>query len=738
MWKWLEEKGRYTVLKVQNRKSKIILLICNIILIIATVTAAWLYSAYIYKTQEETRVTDFFRTVDSMKQVSKNYIDSERGYAKDWSGYISKNEMTLKEAMDFLRSINTNQERFTHIIDMDTYEAYSSYYPQGKEKIDTYVKYKDQNVESEEPFGEIMENMFSGVDEDFAVLGKYRLNETQAMGVGVGTRVTLKTENGLKDYLMLRIIPVDVLKRSWVFPTDYASAEIGIITRSGDYVIQSSSMKSLNFPEYIRGYNFQDDYNEVERLRKKLETTSSGMLEYKNFRGTDCIWYYSSFGEKSALDILGVLNKDDLKVSVDVWYIIYIVCGSLVVLVLIDGLYLVGINHRLRETARISEEASKAKTQFLSAMSHDIRTPLNAVLGMMSIAQKKSHDSSYVEECMDKGIQSGKQLLTLINDVLDISKIESGKVSLNLDRVNLEKMIHGLTEMMEENIKQKGITLQCDCNMLPYKIVYADRMRLNQIYVNLLTNAVKYTNKGGKILIRLYEEAIPDNDIYTRLIFYVEDTGIGMTEEFQKHMYSTFAREINTQVNSTQGSGLGLAIVKQMVDMMNGTIECKSIIGVGTSFTVKVDLAIVEEQPVDILENELSANVENMHLLVAEDNDLNWEIFNELVSEKGVVCDRAENGQECVDMLLKAEDNTYEGILMDIHMPIMNGYEATKKIRSLDDEALRKIPIIAMTADAFAEDVQECLNCGMNGHIAKPIDMNVLMMYLYRIKNNKL
>lgn len=726
-------------MKSENNNPKIILIICNVILIVMMIIAAVIYSRHIYQAQEENKKAGFIRTIESMKQVSQNYLDNEMGYVRDWSGYISEHNMSMKEALQFLRGINTNKERFIHIVDMDTYEAYSTYYSKGKEKIDTYLNYKEQKIDTGVPFDKIMESMFEGTAGKFALLGKYRLPETQSMGVAVGTKVTLVISNKKKDYLMLRIIPVDVLKKSWVFPTEYSSAEIGIITQGGDYVIQSESMKSQNFMEYIRGYNFQDDYNEKNQLHKKLTGSDKGILEYKNFRGTDCIWYYSSFGENSVLDILGVISKEDLKASVDVWYIVLLVCGGFFILMILDGVYLLGMNRKLREAVRLSEQANQAKTQFLSAMSHDIRTPLNAVLGMMTIAQKKADDPEEVTECMNKGIRSGKQLLTLINDVLDISKIESGKVVLNADRVSLDDITHSLLEMVEQSLNAKKIELEYDFDSLPHKYICADKMRLNQIYMNLLTNAVKYTEPGGKILLRLYEEEVPDNIACTRLVFFVQDTGIGMTREFQKNMYNTFSRETKTQVNSVQGTGLGLSIVKQMVDLMNGTIVCESSPGIGTSFTVCIDLQIVEgEQEKGDGNHIRSQNIEEMHLLVAEDNELNWEIFYELISEQKITCDRTENGKKCVELLKKMPAGTYDAVLMDIQMPVMNGYEATKAIRQLSDNRLCSIPIIAMTADAFAEDVQACIECGMNGHIAKPIDMKQLISCLVKIKNKQI
>ncbi len=716
----------------RDKRSKIILVICNILLVLAMVVSAGMYSRYVRSSQEESKTADFVKTIETMKQVSQNYLDSERGYVKNWAFYISSQDMTMEEALDFLRTINTNKDRFAHIVDMDTYDAYSSYYPKGSEEINTYKSSTENVLDVEGPFFSIMKQMFADTDDKFSVLGKYRLQETRSMAVSVGARVSLHTDQGKKDYLLLRIIPTEVLKKSWVFPMEYTSAEVGIITNAGDYVIQSDSMKSQNFLEYIRGYNFQDDYNKVEDLRKRLQDTDSGTLEYKNFRGEDCIWYYSAFDKNSSLDILGMLNKSEIKASIDAWYIVFMVCGTLLVLILIDGFYLVIMNRKLREAARISAEASRAKTQFLSAMSHDIRTPLNAVLGMMMIAQKKSDDPEYVEDCMDKGLHSGKQLLTLINDVLDISKIESGKVILNPEQVCLDDLIHDLTEMVVNTIEQKHIRIEYDFTALPHKYIYVDKMRLNQIYVNLLTNAVKYTKPGGRVRLSLHEEDGLDDRKRTRLIFRVEDNGIGMTEEFQKTMYHTFTREVNTQVNTTQGTGLGLSIVKQVVDMMDGTITCNSAPGQGTVFTVYLDVMISEIHVRHEAADEPDCDVQGMHLLIAEDNDLNWEVANRLLKSRGITCVRAENGKSCIEEFAKQPAGTYEAIMMDVHMPVMNGYEATKAIRAMEDTEKSRIPIIAMTADAFAEDVQTCLSCGMNGHIAKPIDLDKVISVLLK------
>lgn len=722
-----------------HKKGKIVLWFCNILLIMVAVVASMVYSSHIRTTQKKVKKTDFITTVESMKQLSQNYLDGEKGYLNNWASYITKHDMTLSESLDFLRQINTNKDRFAHIVDMDTFQAYSSYYPSGKEEISTYLYYKQKKhlTEYEQSFVTMMQKMFEGKEAQFSVMGKITIPETLESAVGLGAKVSIKTSYGKKDYLLVRMVPTNALRRNWVFPVEYSSAEVGIITRAGDYVIQSESMKSISFLEYIRAYNFSNDYNKIRELQTQLKYTDYGTLTYKNFRGKDCLWYYSSFGKDSDLNILGCVNLEQLQTSDNAWFIVYLICVTLVILSLIDGSYFYFMNRKLRETARLANQASEAKTQFLSAMSHDIRTPMNGVLGMMSIAQKNINNPEYVMECLDKSMNAGKQLLTLINDVLDISKIESGKLILSKEKINLNEMINGLVDMLSTQMQEKNLAFSCDLDGLAHPDVCADKMRLNQVFVNILSNAVKYTNDGGSIWLTLKEEAFSEEEETTSIVFLVKDTGIGMTEEFQKNMYTSFSRAVSTQVNETQGTGLGLSIVKQMLNLMGGSIDCTSQVGVGSTFEVRLTLPILKEiEDVNLSNANEKVEVGDLHLLIAEDNELNWEIIEIMLSEYGVKVDRVKNGLLCLKRIQKVEAGTYDAILMDIQMPIMNGMEATKNIRALDDDRKNKIPIIAMTADAFAEDVQACFQCGMNGHIAKPIDSSKLLEYLKKIKKN--
>ena len=729
---WLHQSGK------KRSALGVALVLFNIIMMIIAVVSSAAFSVRVRTERQDAKISEFVSTIESMKKLSQTYLDGERGYVRNWASYISEQGMTLEGALQFLRSINTDPTRYVHIVDMETFRAYSSFYAPGQEEIDTYARFSRASTDYEKGLIRTMQSFFDGTDEGFNVVGMYRTEESMSNAVSVGTRVTIQTDAGATDFLLLRVIPVAVLRSSWVFPVEYPSAEVGVINRNGDYVIQSTSMKSRTFVDYIRAYNFQDDYNKMYTLLEEIKQNDSDILRYKNFRGEDCLWYYSSFSDNSDLRILGVVAEDDLKTSF-YWTIVLLISGTLLLLMAVDGLYLFAINRRLKKAAEQAEQASLAKTQFLSAMSHDIRTPMNIVQGMTSIALHNVNDPQYAAQCLEKSMKAERQLLTLINDVLDISKIESGKLVLNPTDFSLEEMVGSMVEVLMPAMQEKDILFSLEMGRLPHRFIRTDQMRLNQVYSNLLSNAIKYTNAGGKISMELHQEPVPQQPEKTRLICRIQDNGIGMTPEYQQVMYDSFSRAVDTQVNRTQGTGLGLAIVKQVVDALGGSIQCKSAPGAGTTFLVSLDVLIVEEDSVNSpLRDDSPQQLRGMKLLAAEDNDLNWEILSAILEEYGILCQRVSNGQECVRLFSTAPAGTFDGILMDVHMPVMDGLEATKAIRALPDSALHWIPIIAMTADAFAEDVQKCMECGMNGHVAKPVDINKLLGLLKQIKRNEL
>ncbi len=527
------------------------------------------------------------------------------------------------------------------------------------------------------------------------------------------------------------------------------------------------------------------------------------------------------------------------------------------------------VNHQLQRAMEAERSANEAKTKFLSSMSHDIRTPMNAIIGMTTLASNHLDDPAYMKNCLSKVSLASNHLLTLINDVLDISKVESGSMSLNPIVFDLAETVNNLINIVRPQVTAKGHRFEMRIHNVKHEQLFADQLRINQIFINLLSNAVKYTPEGGCITVDIRQDPVFGAADRVRITYIVEDTGVGMSPQFQKTMYQAFARAHSDQIDTIQGTGLGLAICKQMVDLMGGTIECDSEVGRGTKFTVRLVLPIaekltdnlmlppmqvllVDDDPVflesaanTLLELGLHADCVNngeaavervvdkhekgndypvviidwqmpgmdgiettrairrrvgpdvpiiiisayertevealaleagangfiskpffkstvyrdinailnlveesgnkagehsadslrgMHILIAEDNELNWEIASSILEMYGVTTVRAVNGRDCVQKLKAAAEGEYQLVLMDIQMPVMDGYEAARTIRSDEARHVRAIPIVAMTADAFADDIQRCVAAGMNGHIAKPIDVPALISMLEKIR----
>ncbi len=558
----------------------------------------------------------------------------------------------------------------------------------------------------------------------------------------------------------------------------------------------------------------------------------------------------------------GILDDAINRLSWQRQYTMLGVCGVILAAVLIIFALYYKLSQdqmkALNEAEKAAAHANRAKSEFLSNMSHDIRTPMNGIVGMTAIAMANINDTARVKDCLTKITLSSKHLLGLVNDILDMSKIESGKLTLNRHQLSLRDTMDSIVNIVQPQIKAKGQHFDIFIHNVGDEEVYCDSVRLNQILINLLSNAIKFTPEGGRINIYLSQEPSPLGDDYVRCRFRVKDSGIGMTPEFRKTIFDTFTREKNIVVDKTEGSGLGMAITKRIVEAMNGTIEVESTPGKGSEFCVTVDFEkasvreedmilppwrmlvvdnnedlcqgavhslreigidaewcldgrtavemveknfnqgnsyeivlldwkmpgmdglqttreirkrVGDEVPIfiisaydwsDIEEEARSAGIHgfiskplfksNLYLslsscmlqqpeessdkhqkkkidfkgrriLVAEDNDLNWEIAEELLSEAQLDLERAENGKICVEKFEASEPGYYAAILMDIRMPVMTGYDAAVSIRSLKREDAG-LPIIAMTADAFADDIQRCLDCGMNEHISKPIDVD--------------
>ena len=408
------------------------------------------------------------------------------------------------------------------------------------------------------------------------------------------------------------------------------------------------------------------------------------------------------------------------------------------------NIHLTQVNDELRqaqdaaaEALQSAERASKAKTDFLSNMSHDIRTPMNAIIGITTLMKNELHQPEKLAEHLDKLETSGQLLLGIINNILDMSRIESGKTTLNVEKMNLPQQVSQLDSIIRQQAGQRRQTFTVNTH-LQHENVLADPNRLNQVLMNILSNAVKYTPKGGHI--RLEMEELPRNEHFARYRFVVQDDGIGMSEEFQKTLFDPFTREERSGTNKVQGTGLGMAITRSIVDLMGGSISVESAPGRGTRFEVVLEFPIDTEsdhaQKVQALpeEAEETSPLSGMKFLCAEDNAINAEILQMLLESKGASCKIYPNGQEIVDAFASVKPGEYDMILMDVQMPVMDGLEATRRIRNGENPLGRIIPILAMTANAFLEDMQKSKEAGMDEHLSKPVDIAALEQTVKRFR----
>ena len=391
----------------------------------------------------------------------------------------------------------------------------------------------------------------------------------------------------------------------------------------------------------------------------------------------------------------------------------------------------------VKAALEIAEKASKAKTDFLSNMSHDIRTPMNAIIGITTLMKNELHQPEKLAEHLGKLETSGQLLLGIINDILDMSRIESGKTTLNVEKMNLTQQISQLDSVIRQQAGQRRQTFTVETHV-QHENVLGDSNRLKQVLMNILSNAVKYTPNGGHI--RLEIDELTHTEHYTKYRFVVQDDGIGMSEEFQKTLFEPFTREEKSGTNKVQGTGLGMAITKSIVDLMGGTIHVESTTGKGTRFEVVLEFPIdaeadtVQETQVPPEEEETASPLSGMKFLCAEDNAINAEILEMLLEANGASCTICANGQEIVDAFASVKPGDYDMILMDVQMPVMDGLEATRRIRNGENPLGRIIPILAMTANAFLEDMQKSREAGMDEHLSKPVDISALEQTVKRFR----
>ncbi len=838
------------------------IVMANIALMSAILVFVALYSNYERKENYRSQVEHFVNASIAMERVTGNYLEGEQQICDNWAQYINSLDLTLEEAAAYIRATHAKADTSAHLIDTETMTGYSTR-PKLNSTEDYDVSYARMDL-----FGDGA--WIAELGEAINITRTYTNPMNGEQSLAFCNRITVRdAESGeKKQAYLLRIVPVSNLEEKWVFPKEeYGDEDFSIIDTEGSYVIRGRSFKSNSFFEFYKSYN-QPGITAQNQLFSDI-LSGTGSFNMQDSRGRECIVAHTPITSTKGWVLLSLAPVSNLNADTENWVLIGVISFGLLLLLATDFLYMHSVNKKLRVMAREAAAANKAKTDFLSTMSHDIRTPMNAIIGLTTIAEKNLGDQEAVADNLRKISLAGNHLLTLINDILDISKVESGKLNLSPITFSIVETVENLVNLSQPMIKEKNIIFSFRTNRIEKEYLYADQLRLNQIYINILSNAIKYTMPGGRVSVDLREEQ-SEKDGCVKLIYRVEDTGIGMSPEFLEKMYQPFSRQTDSRVNSIQGTGLGLAITRQMVELMNGTIECQSELEKGTAFTITLDLPVAEKQleemridgvdaliadddpilletaadtleslgirtdransglealdmirrrheagkdynvvildwkmpepdgietikrirkeigaPIPILltsaydwsdiEEEAKAagangfiskplfrsglygkinellgtevkaveptedysDLAGLNILIAEDNDINWEIISTMLSMFGITSERAENGRICVEKMAEATEGRYDLIFMDVQMPEMNGLDATRHIRKQENRWAASIPIIAMTADAFSENVAECLQAGMNGHIAKPVDLKLVIKEIRRIKEEK-
>ncbi|MDO4555115.1 MAG: ATP-binding protein [Lachnospiraceae bacterium] len=735
-------------MKKEHRSA--VLLAGNLILVALMVLIMVTYITNTYQSQNDAALHTMEMSVEKQANGSKVYFTSFTSYTKTVAAYIESQQMDYEEAFHYLEELQSSDS-----IESAGYAVFSwsklkgHYINQGK--IDrVYTNSQTQ----------IYKLLASGNHEKYRIQA-LKGNNPYSSNISIIFYSDLALQNSDDEYLLCYYVDDSDILDNNLTSIDFENSSSMVVDSEGTQIVKSTGNNIGSSYESIFKY-FEDRVNEEKQKNVSLYATnriSSQMkanahftesLEIKSATGEIRPYYFSFYPleETAGWYYICTVPKESLTVELNLT-LPFILGICMLCILIFNILFFAGQNRRLnaslKETLTAKQQAELAnnsKSVFLSNMSHDIRTPMNAITGMTEIALINIENQAKVKDSLNKIRTYSQLLLGIINDILDMSKIESGKIELKERAFHTSELMHNLDIVFRTQAEQKHQTFTVSHNLSKDCIVVADDIHLEQILVNILSNAVKYTGEGGKIHFSAdnLEEDLENGRILVR--FTVSDTGIGMSEEYQKEIFKAFSREIQSGTNRIQGTGLGMAIAKNLVDLMDGIIKVTSTPGEGSTFTVTLWLKLYNPQNqnglsiVSLMQEEQKNPSPTQHdfggmgILVAEDNAINMGILCELLKKYNCRPTQAENGKVCLELFQSHPPDTFSCILMDIQMPVMDGYTATRSIRALSRPDAKTIPILAMTANAFQEDIDAALAAGMNAHLSKPIDYNRLTQQL--------
>lgn len=724
--------------------------IVNLLVVTVLLIVGFFYSNSVKNNYLNVQQELFVKNTDNAAKTLEGYFLREQQLIDSWASYINHTDSSLEDMFEKIRKATGEGSYAIHLIWLDDFTGYTTN-PSLQNPGDYSITYNTgtnnttsgdyivTHIDYEQEFSDATIHMFPGFP-DIA---------TGVRVVGFFQKVNLIDDGQDREALLIRYIEEDSLQQNWNLYSDLGNAYFAIIDASGIYISRPIQMKNNNFYEFIFSYN-KDKYG-VSQISELMNSRKTGSFTALDKAGKETLYAWSRVetGNDDVI-IICATETTGFRIQNDKWLVL-IIGGVLIVLLLVNMVYfniiskneialrktletqLVTIKEqdvKLKDALYAAENSNRAKSLFLNSMSHDIRTPMNAIIGFTNLASSCDDTPEKVKTYLSKINTSGKHLLNLINDVLDMSRIESGNVHVNTAKMNILDTIDEINVILHSAANEKNQKMQVIVTDVVHENVFADKLRINQILMNLLSNSLKYTGKGGTISLHLYETNC-DRAGYSIYEFRIKDNGIGMSKEFQNHIFEPFTREFTSTVNKIQGTGLGMSITKNIVDMMNGTISVESEQGKGSEFIVRIPLEICTDTENDPHERneecEEQIDFKGKKILLAEDNEFNREIACSILEDAGFMIKTVEDGDEAIEAVRNAQPGDYDLILMDIQMPKVDGYTATREIRNLPGDIGPNIPIIAVTANAFEEDRKEAIKSGMNGHISKPIKIPVLL-----------